>query len=169
MIKMHTLLTEITLDGVTPYVTQFAWRKAGEWRETEFQADDIAITLSMVPEPHNEWSFAILTPTRDGQGHTVAHSRSAAVGQVSYLRLMATVAEALLDFATQWQPAAIDVTGSDTASTAKDLQKTRIYRSLLHANAVKLLRIGYGVLDRSGKLYIVRSTRADSTGVAEQS
>ena len=169
MIQLRSILAEITLDGATPYATQFAWRKAGEWRETEFQADDITITLSMVPEPHNEWSFAILTPTRDGQGHTVAHSRSAAVGQVSYLRLMATAMEALLDFATQWQPAAIDVTGSDTASTAKDLQKTRIYRSLLHANAVKLSRIGYTVLDRSGKLYIVRNTRADSTGVAEQS
>ena len=36
MIKMHTLLTEITLGGVTPYATQFTWSRADEGhRETK--------------------------------------------------------------------------------------------------------------------------------------
>jgi hypothetical protein len=92
MIKMHALLTEITLGGVTPYATQFTWKRADEGhRETQFQADGIRITLAMVDQGAQQWAFAILTPTADGQGHTVAHAKSAAPGQVNYLRLMSTV------------------------------------------------------------------------------
>jgi hypothetical protein len=166
MIKLQQLLSEISLGGITPYVTQFTWAENGEWRETEFDADGVRITLTMVPEGGGEWGFAIITPTADGHGVTVAHSRSAAVGQVNYLRLMSTAWEALLDFVTQWQPASVDVTGSDTASTAKDLQKTRIYRNMLHANAAQLAAAGYTVLDRNGKLWIVRRNKADATGIA---
>lgn len=166
MIKLTSLLSEISIGGVTPYATQFTWRLEGDWREADFDADGVKIILSMVPMSHNEWGFAILAPTADGHGVTVAHAKSAAVGQVNYLRLMSTVAEALLDFAAQWQPAAIDVTGSDTSSTQKDLQKTRIYRSLLSANAARLAQAGYTILDRSGKLYIVRRSKADATGIA---
>ncbi len=167
MILLKQLLSEISLGGVQPYTTQFTWRLEGDWREATIDADGVKINLSMVPEGYNEWGFAIITPTADGRGVTVAHSRSAAVGQINYLRLMSTVAEALLDFVAQWQPAPIDVTGSDTASTQKDLQKTRIYRGLLSANAARLAAAGYTVLDRSGKLYIVRRSTADSTGIAD--
>jgi len=167
MIRLKSILAEITLGGVQPYATQFTWRLEGDWREATIDADGVKITLSMVPEGYNEWGFAIITPTADGHGVTVAHSRSAAVGRVNYLRLMSTVAEALLDFLAQWQPAAIDVTGSDTSSTQKDLQKTRIYRSLLSANAARLSRAGYTVLDRTGKLYIVRRSSADASGIAD--
>jgi hypothetical protein len=161
MIQLRTLLAEITLGGVTPYATQFTWKAAAEGhRESEFQADGIRITLAMVDQGHQQWAFAILTPTADGEGHTVAHSRSAAVGQVNYLRLMATVAEALLDFATQWQPASIDITGSDTSSGAKEQQKTRIYRALLAANMSRIATAGYRVLDVSSGLWLVRNTIA---------
>jgi hypothetical protein len=162
MIKMHALLTEITLGGVTPYATQFTWKRMTdtESRETQFQADGVTITLAMVDQGHQQWAFAILTPTADGQGHTVAHAKSAAPGQINYLRLMSTVAEALIDFATQWQPASIDITGSDTSSGAKEQQKTRIYRALLAANMGRIATAGYRVLDRPSGLWLVRSNVA---------
>ena len=167
MIRLQDLITEISLGGVEPYTTQFIWKENGDWREAEINADGVPITLAMVPEPHNEWGFAIVTPTADGHGVTVAHAKSAARGRVNYLRLMSTVAEAILDFVAQWQPAAVDVTGSDTSSLQKDLQKTRIYRGLLAANAARLAASGYTVLDRSGKLFIVRKSTADSTGIRD--
>lgn len=167
MIQLRSILAEITLGGITPYATQFTWTRADQGhRETEFQADGIRITLAMVDQGHQQWAFAILTPTADGEGHTVAHSRSAAPGQVSYLRLMSTVAEALLDFATQWQPASIDITGSDTSSGAKEQQKTRIYRALLAANATRIATAGYRVLDTSSGLWLVRANIATAQKAA---
>ena len=162
MIKMQSLLTEITLGGVTPYATQFTWKRMTdtESRETTFQADGVAITLAMVDQGHQQWAFAILTPTHDGEGQTVAHDRSAAAGQVNYLRLMSTVAEALIDFATQWQPASIDITGSDTSSGAKERQKSRIYRALLASNMGRISAAGYRVLDIASGLWLVRANVA---------
>lgn len=161
MIQLRSILAEITVGGVTPYATQFTWTRADQGhRETQFQADSIRITLAMVDQGHQQWAFAILTPTHDGEGHTVAHSRSAAPGRVNYLRLMATVLEALVDFATQWQPASIDITGSDTSSGAKEQQKTRIYRALLASNMPRITTAGYRVLDRPSGLWLVRSNVA---------
>ena len=167
MIRLRDLITEIGLGGVEPYTRQFTWALNGDWREAAIDADGILVTLAMVPTDRREWGFAIMTPTADGHGVTVAHAKSAAAGRVNYLRLMSTVAEALLDFITQWQPDAVDVTGSDTSSTEKDLQKTRIYRGLLSANASRLAAAGYQVLDRTGKLFIVRKSTADATGIAD--
>jgi len=159
MIRLRQLVTEITLGGVTPYVTQFTWSRTtdGESRETVFQADGHRITLAMVYQGRHQWAFAILTPTQDGEGVTVAHDKSAAAGQVNYLRLMSTVTEALIDFATQWQPASINITGSDTANVRKDAQKTRIYRALLAANASRVSTAGYRVLDTNSRLWLVRA------------
>jgi uncharacterized protein YvpB len=114
----------------------------------------------MVYQGHQQWAFAILTPTQDGEGYTVAHDKSAAAGQVNYLRLMSTVTEALIDFATQWQPASIDITGSDTANVRKDAQKTRIYRALLADNMSRITVAGYRVLDTNSGLWLVRANIA---------
>jgi hypothetical protein len=162
MIRLRQLITEITIGGVAPYVTQFTWSRTtdGESRETQFQADGHRITLAMVYQGHQQWAFAILTPTQDGEGVTVAHDKSAAAGQVNYLRLMSTVTEALIDFATQWQPASIDITGSDTANVRKDAQKTRIYRALLQSNMSRITVAGYRVLDTNSGLWLVRANVA---------
>lgn len=168
MIRLKSLLTEISLGGVTPYATQFPWEEWGDSLQSTFDADGVEIELNMTPQGYDEWGFAMVTPSTDGRGFTVAHSRSAAVGRVNYMRLMSTVAEALLDFVAQWRPEAIDVTGSDTTSTEKDLQKTRIYRSLLAANKTRLETAGYTVLDTNGKLFIVRKSTADSTGIEDE-
>ena len=162
MIRLRQLITEITLGGITPYVTQFTWSRTtdGESRETVFQADGHRIILTMVYQGHQQWAFAILTPTQDGEGVTVAHDKSAAAGQVNYLRLMSTVAEAIIDFATQWQPASIDITGSDTSNVRKDAQKTRIYRALLADNMSRITTAGYRVLDTASGLWLVRANVA---------
>ena len=70
------------------------------------------------------------------------------------------IAEALIDFATQWQPASIDITGSDTANVRKDAQKTRIYRALLADNMTRITVAGYRVLDTSSGLWLVRANIA---------
>jgi hypothetical protein len=167
MIRLQDLITEISIGGVEPYATQFTWSLNASHRECKIDAEGVPITFAFTPHNNTEWDFAMLAPTATPDGWTVAHSRSAAAGQLSYLRLMSTAAEALLDFAAQWQPESIDVTGSDTASTHKDLQKTRIYRMLLQANAARLAIAGYTWLYRNGKLWIVRKTVHDATGIAD--
>jgi len=172
MIRLQDLITEITLGGIQPYATYiFTWTQEGthHW-ETRIMADGEPIIFAFVRTSHmdgGEWSFAMMSQDRSREGFTVSHARSAATGQLNYLRLMRTAAEAILDFARIYAPMAIDITGSDTTSTAKDLQKTRIYKGLLDANAAALATAGYTVLMRNGKLWLVRKSTADSTGIAD--
>jgi phosphomannomutase len=77
---------------------------------------------------------------------------------------MNTMGEAILDFCTQYSPAAIDVTGDDM-DPDRARQKTRIYANLLRQNASRLAAAGYDVLQTGRKLEIVRNTRFDSTGI----
>jgi len=172
MILLRSLLREISFGGVTPYVTQFVWKPIGGpgWLETQFAADGQDITFAFTRLHRNDWGFAIITrdtrnPATDAW--TVSHKHSAATGQVNYIRLMRTAAAAIRDFATQWAPEAIDVTGSDTTSDAKDLQKTRIYQAFLNDNATELAAIGYVVKKYMGKLWIVRTSTADTTGIQD--
>ena len=170
MIHLRDLLAEITFGSVTPYVTQFTWKRIGgnDWLESQFAADGQDITFAFTRLHRNDWGFAIITRDTRNPGTdtwTVSHKHSAATGQVNYIRLMRTAAEAIRDFATQWAPEAIDVTGSDTTSDAKDLQKTRIYRELITANASELQSIGYVLKSYMGKLWLVRTNTADATGI----
>jgi hypothetical protein len=165
MIRLQDLITEITLGGVQPYATQFTWRFADPHYEAAFEADGNKILFAFTEQSRAEWSFGILTQTADREGWTVTHARSSAVGQINYLRLMSTVAEAILDFAALKSPESIDITGSDPGSTEKDLQKTRIYRMMLQANSARLAAAGYTWLYRNGKLWIVRKARADASGI----
>lgn len=167
MIRLQDLLTEIGIGSVEPYVSNFVWRENGEHREAEIDADGVRILFAFTPHNSREWDFAILTPTAVLPGWTVAHARSTAPGRINYLRLMSTVAEAILDFVAAWQPESIDVTGSDTHSMEKDLQKTRIYKSMLASNAARLATSGYTWLYRNGKLWIVRKTSYDASGVSD--
>jgi hypothetical protein len=163
MTSISRLLAEITLGSITPYATQFTWQRHPDTREARistFSADGITVEFIMMQSESDaeasEWSFGIVMPTADGEGRTVAHHRSQAVGRISYLRLMSTVAEALLDFCTQWQPDSIDITASDTSSTQKEQQKSRIYREFLAANTARIAAAGYRILDTGGRLYVVR-------------
>jgi hypothetical protein len=169
MIRLRDLLAEITLGSIAPYATQFVWSDKGErgGYETKVQCDGVTVVFEMDANwspDGEEYSFAIAMPGGGGAGFTVSHWRSDVGGQLSYLRLLQTAGEAILDFCAQYAPSAIDVTGFDTEA-GKDLQKTRIYRSLLHANANKIAGAGYTILDRNGKLYLVARGRYDATGI----
>ena len=180
MIRLKSLLTEITLSGATPYATQFTWKETGsdhsdiEFVETRVRCDGHLIAFnfdkhwSRDDEP--AWGFSIIATSTDPDTErinwTISHERSDAAGQISYFRLMSTVLEAILDFIRVYDVATIDVTGSDNLP-AKDEQKTRIYRALLAANNSALVAAGFTVLDKGGKLWLVRRSRADSTGIRD--
>ncbi len=171
MIRLKTLLTEISLGSIRPYATQFTWTQEGraQW-ETRINADGEPIIFVFVmsdARDGGEYSFAMMSQDRSREGFTVTHARSAAAGRINYLRLISTAAEAILDFARIYAPMSIDITGSDNTDTNKDLQKTRIYKRLLDANAAALATAGYTVLMRHGKLWLVRKSTADSTGIAD--
>lgn len=171
MIRLKHILSEITLGGVQPYATQFTWDQQdyGHW-EARIDADGEPMVFAFVltdARQGSEYSFAMMSQDRSREGWTVSNARSAATGRLNYLRLMRTAAEAILDFARIHAPMSIDITGSDTTSTTKDLQKTRIYKRLLDANAAALATTGYTVLMRGGKLWLVRKSTADSTGIAD--
>ena len=162
-------LAEITLGSIAPYATQFVWSDKGErgGYETKVQCDGVTVVFEMDANwspDGEEYSFAIAMPGFGGHGFTVSHAKSDVTGQLSYLRVLQTAGEAILDFCMQYAPSAIDVTGFDTEA-GKDLQKTRIYRGLLHSNAAKITSAGYNILDRNGKLYLVARGHYDATGI----
>ena len=178
MIRLKTLLTEITLTGAAPYATEFTWDEQSssrhdiEFVETRVSCDGQLMAFNFDKQwgrdDEANWSFSILAkstdPDTERTGWTISHARSDASGKISYLRLMSTVLECILDFIRIYDATSIDVTGSDN-SADKDLQKTRIYRALLAANAAEITTAGYRVLDAGGKLFLVRRTRADASGI----
>ena len=170
MIHLRDVLAEITLGHVEPYATQFVWRDVDAGYETKVQCDEVTVLFEMGTQfsrEGKEYAFAIAMPGHYMlNGFTVTHSNSMVAGQLSYLRVLQTAGEAILDFCAQYAPDAIDVTGYDSQA-GKDLQKTRIYRNLLHANAAKIASAGYRILDRSGKLYLVAANHYDATGVED--
>ena len=180
MIKLKNLLTEITLSGAAPYATQFTWQETGsdrndiEFVEARVRCDGQLMAFNFDKQWSNNdefnWGFSIIATSTDPDTErinwTISHERSDASGKLSYLRLMSTVLEAILDFIRIYDVTSIDVTGSDNLPE-KDEQKTRIYRALLAANAGEIVAAGFTVLDKGGKLWLVRRSRADSTGIRD--
>lgn len=177
MIRLKQLLTEITLGSVTPYATQFVWNLTrgayGETYETQFSAEGTQIVLIMHNGGEGEWHFAFLLPTRDtgfGSGRTTSNTRSTGAAGSSYIRIIRTIGEAILDFCVTHEPEAVNITGDDS-DAAKAAQKTRLYLAFLRDNASRLTQIGYRVTihpdPRSGALdvHLVRTSRADTTGI----
>lgn len=161
------MLAEITMGSIAPYATQFVWNTNDNSYETKVQCDGITVLFEMGSQysrEGEEYSFAIAMPGSTGSGFTVTHAKSGVAGQLSYLRVLRTALEAILDFCAQYAPSAIDVTGFDTEAD-KDLQKTRIYRDLLMGNKMQLEASGYLIFYRNGKLWIVRKHAYDATGV----
>jgi hypothetical protein len=157
MIRLHTLLAEISLETATPYQTQFTWVPRDDGYEADAQADAIELRFDMSrmwSRDGDEYAFAYAVPATTG--FTVSHAKSAVHGQLSYLRVLRTALEALLDFLAQHAPDAVDVTGFDT-NARKDLQKTRLYRHLLSYHATRLNQLGYDTLWRGGRIWIVRT------------
>lgn len=170
MIKLHNILTEITFGAVQPYATQFVWQPMGstdQWK-CAVTADSTNIEFVMVHGENNEWYFAFTMPTRNANaltaGRTTSHTKSGAVGQLNYLRLIRTAGEAILDFCTNHAPEAVNISGADSDSD-KESQKTRLYAAFVRDNAARLSTAGYTTMQRRDQLWLVRRSTADATGV----
>lgn len=179
MIRLKTLLTEISLGSVKPYATSFVWRKPHPeddiW-EADFVADAQPIKMVMqrwrtpVPDHDYEYQFAYFTRAGNGwpyDGWTTSTSLSAAAGNTNVLALLKTVGLAIRDFADQTPDCdVIDITGADSAAQ-KGEQKTRIYQILFRDNG---MTSGFAMKSYGGKLYLIRTgirgRTADATGVS---
>jgi len=177
MIQLKHILQEISLSGVTPYANSFTWADAGNGAyEDTVYCDKVPVTFTFAKDTghqspdRKEYVFAFMTPAHDtgwgGTDWTVSHERSSSAGQLNYMRLMATSKEALLSFIRTYAPTAVDVAGYDTAQS-KTQQKTRIYKTLLDAHAAEITAAGYTILMERDKLWLVRKSTADATGVAD--
>ena len=164
------LLREVSLSGVDPYANSFTWQDVGEdsYEDTVY-CDRVPVTFTFHGEGSKEYVFAFMTPAShsDLGSWTVSHGRSDSAGQLNYMRLMATCKEALLSFIRAYAPEAVDVAGYDT-DTSKTQQKTRIYKALLDASNAEVVAAGYSVMMERNKLWLVRKSTADSTGVQDK-
>lgn len=165
MIRLKSLLAEISLGSVTPYATSFVWRdqwRDGDTWETEFEAvtesrqsHQIKMVMQRwrtpVPDHDYEYQFAYFTRSADQQGWTTSTSLSGVKGQLSVLRLLRTIGEAIGQFAAQTGATVIDITGADTSSEKGD-QKSRIYSELIASNP-ELSKFEARTL--AGKLYLI--------------
>jgi hypothetical protein len=177
MIRLQDLLTEISLASVSPYATQFVWRKPHPeddiW-ECDFTAASQPIKMVMqrwrTPLPHfeSEYQFAFMTRGADDRGWSTAGGNTSASGAVNVLALLKTVALAIRDFADQTPDCdVIDITGAD-AAYEKGEQKSRIYAELFRENG---MHTGFTMKSYGGKLYLIRTQingrTADATGVRD--
>lgn len=177
MIKLSDLLTEISLASVSPYATQFVWRKPhteDEIWECDFVADAQPVKMVMqrwrtpIPNFEYEYQFAFFTRGQDDRGWSTASGNTSASGALNVLALLKTVALAIRDFSDQRPDCdVIDITGADAASD-KGEQKTRIYQELFRANG---MNTGFAMKQYGGKLYLIRNgingRSADATGVKD--
>lgn len=170
---MMIKLQEITLSAIQPYATQFVWQPMGstdQWK-CIVTADSTNIEFVMVHGEHNEWYFAFTMPTRNPNaqtaGRTTSHTKSGAVGQLNYLRLIRTAGEAILDFCTNHAPEAVNISGADSDAD-KESQKTRLYAAFVRDNATRLSTAGYTSMQRGDQLWLVRKSTADATGILNQ-
>lgn len=177
MIKLSDLLTEISLASVSPYATQFVWRRPhteDEIWECDFVADAQPVKMVMqrwrtpIPNFEYEYQFAFFTRGQDDRGWSTASGNTSASGALNVLALLKTVALAIRDFSDQRPDCdVIDITGADAASD-KGEQKTRIYQELFRANG---MNTGFAMKQYGGKLYLIRNgingRSADATGVKD--
>lgn len=169
MIRLKSLLQEITFGGITPYVTQFTWSTlhvmGATYYTSKFNADGHGIDMTMSPLQNDSGEYIFVYTTLDKWGtQSYSHNSSVARGQLDYLRLIRTVAEAILDFCAQHAPEAIDISGGDGDPAMKQ-KKNRIYSAFLQSNASRLEQAGYRTLMRRDNIWIVRKQAYDATGI----
>lgn len=167
MIRLKSLLMEIDLSSMQPYVTQFTWQypRPGNHQvvKCELTIHDVPITIRFVNEWGSDVNYSFVFWT--GKEQTLDASTSTVKGQLSYMRLLRTCLEAIRDFADTHQVTQIDLSGSDS-DPAKSAQKTRIYFELFKANANMFSDFKVTQPDAQ-KVLLVRNSNADSTGVQD--
>lgn len=171
MIKMKSLLTEIDLSSLTPYITQFIWDDA--WGDSSnvnckvmMQGVPVKFTFNSQGYTGTHYNFGFWMTSNSGV-FTTSTSGTSAKGQLSYMRLLLTCLEAIRDFANTHDVSQLDISGADQ-SPIKGAQKTRIYAELFKANATMFPDFTV-TQPNSEKLVLVRKSSADSTGIQNAS
>jgi hypothetical protein len=139
----ETLISEIG-DLTNPYVKQggFHFHPMGEGGFETFFKDEIGnefvhIGIYAIPNHSNEYSFGYAI-----DGDTIGKTKT---NVRHYFRIIATVAEALMQFLDEKQPEYVDLKGSDRQS--KSGQKDNIYFEFLEKNKNELTAKGYEIAD----------------------
>lgn len=174
MIRLKSLLTEISMTGLTPYATSFQWRlfSNSHMYDTKVTIDDAILNMTMVrDDPYSEtsdWTFSFFLPNKHNPGRFTYNALDAdAPADTSYLRIMLTCAYAIRDFADTHDANRIDVSGFDSGA-GKSAQKTRIYHALLNAN--KHMFADFDIQKSfTGHLFLIRKQQADATGIKDES
>ena len=147
-IRLKDLVLEITLNNIEPYTNTFNWDDSNMGYEFQFQ-DDAGNWISVfmadngnsdeADDPIYEVSFFVRTQKSGGVYSATQHTRSTTA---NYLRIMATVGAAIMDFLTRFEPYFVEFTGADS-DPKKAAQKTRLYSQFARDNAGKLRSLGY--------------------------
>lgn len=174
MIRLKTMLTEISMQGLTPYATAFQWRlfSNSHMYDTKVTIDDAILNMTMVrDDPYSEtaaWTFSFFLPNKHNPGRFTYNKLDADTpADTSYLRIMLTCAYAIRDFADTHDANQIDVSGFDSGA-GKSAQKTRIYHALLNSN--KHMFADFDIQKSfTGHLFLIRKQQADSTGIKDAS
>lgn len=172
MIRLKTLLTEISMTGLTPYATQFTWRlfSSSHMYDTQVNIDATILNMTMQrDDPYSEtsaWTFAFFLPNKHDAGRFTFNARdSTSPADISYLRIMLTCAYAVRDFADTHPVDVIDLSGHDSGY-GKSAQKTRIYHELLLAN--KHMFADFDIQKSfTGHLFLIRTQQVDATGIKD--
>jgi hypothetical protein len=172
MIRLKTLLTEISMQGLTPYATAFQWRlfSSSYMYDTKVNIDGVELNMTMLQDdPYSKsasWTFSFFLPNKHDAGRFTYNARDAKTpADISYLRVMLTCAYAVRDFADTHDVAVIDLSGQDSGY-GKSAQKTRIYHELLLAN--KHMFADFKIQKSfTGHLFLIRTQQADTTGIKD--
>lgn len=144
MIRLKTLLNEITFGNSVPYENTFEWTKYQESVRTTFD-DDSGNVIDVVFDeqaPSDDLaessSYELSFWVNDSY-----NAQPNITGETNYIRIMATIAAAIYSFITYAQyPDMIEFSGSDS-DPKKAEQKTRLYKMFAISNKAKLANMGY--------------------------
>ena len=146
-IRLKDLVFEITLANIEPYTTQIAWEDGSMGYEFKFRDDagnDISVFMAdngvndEADDPVYEASFFVKN-SKSNYYSATQHTQSTTA---NYLRIMATVGAAIMDFLTRFEPYFVEFTGADS-DPKKAAQKTRLYSQFARDNVGKLSALGY--------------------------
>lgn len=147
-IRLRDLVTEITLNNIAPYTTDFDWEDTSVGYEFEFQ-DDAGNWISVFMSSHtvsyddeDSDTFEVSFFVKNSEVPNYSINRHVRSTTSNYLRIMVTVGAAILDFLKHRQPDFLEFTGADS-DPKKAAQKTRLYTQFTQDNIGKIRALGY--------------------------
>ena len=154
MIKLKSLLTEISFGNIKPYVDNIHWTLSGggyDFMFTDEYDNEVIVNLAdQTPfdsdEDDSELELSFFVKPKGSDFHSTNKVKEKV--PANYLRIMATVGAGLLAFIDPTspegivQPLIIEFTGSDS-DLDKAAQKNRLYIQFARDNDAKFRELGY--------------------------